>query len=120
MLQGNNATKHDRHVNFDRANFQNAVDAVCGVLTDGSINDYTGLRANTSVRYNKLRRDLWGRVYGQVSELPGVDPQFLVEMTKYFRASGGSKSKLWMLSPHKKFQMLQGSIDVGNGKEAGP
>jgi hypothetical protein len=28
-----NATKHDRHVNFDRANFRNAVDAVCGVLT---------------------------------------------------------------------------------------
>ena len=28
-----NATKHDRHINFTMANFENAVDAVCGVLT---------------------------------------------------------------------------------------
>ena len=52
-----------------------------------------------------------------MSELPGVDPQFLAGMAEYFRASGDRKSKLWMLSPHKKSQMLQGSMSVGNGRE---
>jgi hypothetical protein len=58
-----------------------------------------------------------GKACRQMSELPGVEPQFLSRMANYFRASGDRKSKLWMLSPHKKSQMLQGSIGIGNGKE---
>jgi len=50
-------------------------------------------------------------------DVPALKPEELAFLQAYFRRTGDRESLIWSLSPVRFSRFLQGSIDVGHGKE---